>query len=366
MKTLHHAQAIVLATIAVVAPVAHGAEKTWSGADYDVWNNPGSWTPPGVPERGDTIHLNGIVNLQGTVVVGGTMIWEGGCLSGGTLEVAPGATLVIAGDGRKDLFLCTLASEGTILWQGTGTLGRYATGHWHPSSIENRASGLFRIENDALLTGATEQGYNETIHFLNAGTILKTGTTGVTVLDCELVNNGRIDVRTGTLRSTGTFNLAGASVVEVGAAGTLALAAGSFDIQTGATLRAVPGGTLEFGNGSHRFGAGAVLDLPSGTRLAHGAGTYTFEPGFQMPATVVDEFTGPVTLSGELNLPNCRFLPGCIVSGSWTNRGTVAWSGGIFQSGPVTVAAGATLVPDFHLDFVHQEHVMRWQGPSRA
>jgi hypothetical protein len=115
--------------------------------------------------------------------------------------------LVIAGEERKGLYLCTLANEGTILWQGTGTLGRYATWHWQPSTIENRATGLFRIENDALLTGAAEQGFIETIHFLNAGTIRKSGTTGITRFECAFDSAGRIELGSGILAVAGDLVL---------------------------------------------------------------------------------------------------------------------------------------------------------------
>ncbi len=257
--------------------------------------------------------LNGI----GTMRVAGTFNWTGGAIAGvgGDVVVATGGVLNATGALARNLQERTLRIVGTATWSASGTLnvGLGALLHIAPG-------GSLAVTSDPSFTfnlgGATPRLHNE-------GTLTRSGSAGIFLLQMPWENDGTTVLTSGQLTAT---NGSGAG-------------------SSGGALQLGAGTTLLINNGTYNWDAGSST---SGTgTLTVSAGTVNVSSPFAHP--------GPVTVAGgDLNLLGAtNSITGLTISGgnlggaagtTVTLNGTTAWTGGsIGTSGIVTVPLGATL-----------------------
>src|ERR1019366_5154527 len=119
--------------------------------------------------------------------------WTAGGISG-ALTVATNGVLNISGDGEKDLE-GALTNAGSVVWSGSGQLVVwYRPDLSYYGVVYNQPGGLFDIQTDARLYYS---GGNEA--FNNAGTLRKSGGSGITQFYPQLNNTGLVEADAGTL-----------------------------------------------------------------------------------------------------------------------------------------------------------------------
>jgi hypothetical protein len=136
----------------------------------------------------------------GTIV--GTLSWDGGSVSG-VLTVATNSVLDIVTGGGNNIDGLVLTNYGTINWTNSTI---YSQG---PGNAQIYNYGLWNAQSDKTFYGGN--GGGSTL-FDNFGTFVKSGNTGATVLDGNVVFNN-----TGTVQaSSGTMSFGGAFVQNTG------------------------------------------------------------------------------------------------------------------------------------------------------
>ena len=307
---------------------------TWTGAVSSDWNNPTNWSPQTVPTASDRVVVNsGNLNawqasfavmdfngasLGGALTNTGTLNWTGGTLRG-QLVNGVGAVLAIAGDGDKacDNYYGSgrVFNDGTMIWAGAGRLLTEGDSSYGSIPFENRAGGVWEIQGDSQ-TASYGGNYPVSFAFTNRGVLRKTGGLGTTTFgQCSFANQGTIEVRSGTLAFS-RLSSSGAMTVASGA--TLRFVGGDFAFSSGGSLDAAPGGTLDYQSGY-----------------------FSFDPGFSMTATTTNRLAGNLTFYGSVNLSNFE-LAGGSLGGSFTNTGTLSWTGGTLR-GQLVNGVGAVL-----------------------
>ena len=196
---------------------------------------------PSLTVSGGNLTFNGTVtnltfsggSLGGTNTVLGTMDWTGGTIANAAaVTVDTGAVLNLGGSAMVSLY-GVLTNAGTVNWTGTGNLLVYNDGAGFNGGIYNLAGALFSIQNDQYLSGGYAYPF-----FNNAGTVRKSGATGLTTLNIPFNNSGTLDVQSGTV-SLGTGGVLGGSAT-VAAGAQLNFAGGSFTLG-GFSATGVPG-----------------------------------------------------------------------------------------------------------------------------
>ncbi len=218
----------------------------------------------------------------GTIV--GTLNSVGGALTG-VLTVAADGILNIEGGGNVGFAGLVLTNNGAVNWTNAGI---YSYG---PSNAQIYNHGVWNAESDNTFTGGYDGG---TTLFDNFGSFLKSGHSGLTALDANVV-----------------FNNTGLVTVE---SGTLALGEG-----------------VNSGSGSFSTVSGAVLAL-DGMTIANSA---------DLSGSGAVEMTGDTTIDGVLTAPHLQLVSGTL-SGTNVLIGTLAWSGG-YITGNMTVASNSVL-----------------------
>jgi hypothetical protein len=246
---------------------------------------------------GATLEVGGgSLDGSGSLTGPGTLNWTGGNIAA-SLNLQPTLTFGISGENNKGL-LGAINNAGTAIWTGAGQIfGRYG------GALTN--TGTFNIQNDSQFYNNT--GGSPTPVFHNAGTVRKTGATGLTVIAAAnggwiFNNSGLLDIQTGVLSSLTQFNLndggrfSGSGITRVdGAAATMN---GNNNIAAG--------GTFEVANGALN-GAGAF----------HGPGTFVWSGGV-VAGTIGVGTDGNLAISGSD--PKTLF-------GVLSNAGTGVWTG---------------------------------------
>ncbi len=234
----------------------------------------------------------------------GTVVWQSGNFnSAGTTTVGSAATLELSGASALDFSARTFSNLGTIVWSG-GTLQSGNAG-----GIMNL--GTFTDSVAASASHSMNSAYGgSTATFTNtaSGTYAKTG-GGTTTIDVPFLQSGTINVQAGTLRLDGGGTFSGNSTATVAAGASLLLTGGTFTLDgaLGPSALVLDGATVA---GNHTLGAG-VFTWATGD--FNTAGTTTIPSG----ATLA------VTGTGNHNF-NAR---------TFSNQGTIVWSGGTLQSG---------------------------------
>ncbi len=340
---------------------------------------------------GATLDLTGGGSLGGTVSGAGTLAITGGNVSvesgadiapgmvlvdGGTLSVATGLdftlaaplTLGDAGGGSGILSgggILTTKGKTIVADNGAGRVAATLNGiNWvnagtvrdaggisfqaANSTLQNQAGATFNLTSD---DGSFYWNGSSGDYVSNAGTLAKTGGTGISAIGVAVNNTGLIQIDTGTLDVAGGGSLGGT----VKGAGTLAITGSSIlsvasgaDIAPGMVL--VDGGTLSVASGAN---------VVPGMVLVDGGGALSVATGLDFtlaaPLTLGDVSGGTGALSGggTLTTTGSTSVADNGAGGSaaaleginWVNAGTVSDAGGIsFQAGNSTLQnqAGAT------------------------
>lgn len=286
----------------------------------------------------------GTVNGPGILTIANTFTWTGGSFDGtGTTTFPAGTTLNISGINFK--FVTgghVLNLAGTTTWTGTGELDG------SPGSIINN-SGTFTAQNDAV---SGNGGAGAGLIFNNSGTFIKSGTTGTTAFQGNQFNNsGTVNVQSGTLSFTNTYNqTAGSTVVN---AGTTLASNGTVRIQAGAltgtgTVNADVNNAGTVGTGSST----GTLTISRGyTQSAAGTLNVKIGGASQFDTLAIG---GAATLAGTLNVSLINsFVPSAGLTfkiltyasetGDFTTKNGLTINSGLFFN-PVLNPADFTLV----------------------
>ena len=203
-----------------------------------------------------------------TVDSGGVLNWQGGQIgdaSHGTTTVGNG-TVVISGSGNRPLVNREFVNQGLVQWTGaTDVLAQQGT--TVQNGVQFVGAGVFEITNDRTFhnDAAVSPG------FANYALVWKHAAGGVTLFDSSFVNDGTIQVDTGTIRvagplvARGTFYTGGPGTIEAASGGTFTVAD--------------PGGTTSAildKDGSGTLLINATQSHVAGSRLQVNAGTAVF------------------------------------------------------------------------------------------
>jgi hypothetical protein len=288
---------------------------------------------------------SGTLSVVGNLTVSGPLVWTGGNLTGSGTTIASGG-LELSGGATKLLDGHRLENARTATWSD-GPLSDINGGQ-----VINRAGATLTISHDAFFSGTTGQ-----VGLVNAGTLVRSTTAGVTTINASVTSSGTIQVESGTLRLNGggsySGQLSGAGVLELyGGTHTLAASsrlggnlvvnntadvtvAGSFATSS-ATLS---GGTLRLAAGLSA--SSTRLTLSGGT--LDGAGNLTVSGPTVWTGGIQRGSGAPVALGGlELSGGGTKQLLGRRLE----NGGTASWSDGqlsVLSGGQVVNRAGATL-----------------------
>ena len=260
------------------------------GANFTVGQSGGVWAGVDLTSAlqftaGQTFTFAGTSTLAGTVTGAGTLTLAGTTAIGSGAAVTYGATLAISG---------SASLAGTTLWldnrfsdpAGNGNLSIVSGGSL--SLVDDQARIGFST-GDAAIT--------------NAGTLAKTGGTGVTQIQQDLINTGTIAATAGTIslsgavKSTGTLSAHGGSLNFGGKISQT----GAISIDDGDTVTMAGGGAL--GGTLATAGSGALV-LTYGTYALSGtnvawAGTLNTTAGITLAAGQSLVLAGNDTLAGS-------------------------------------------------------------------
>ena len=151
--------------------------------------------------------------------------------------------------------------------------------------------------------------------FNNAGTFRKSAGAGTTAFNSmPFSNTGTVEVQTGTLSFNDAFNNNGTTRVLSGAGLVLT------------------GGGVSSGNFDVAAGASANLN----------GGGFAFNPGMTFTGSGFFGVNGGINLTGNSGIANFNLTTNGSISGTFTNSGTMNWSGGTL-SATMTIAPGGVL-----------------------
>ena len=108
-------------------------------------------------------------------------------------------------------------------------------------------------------------------------------------------------------------------------------------------VRVTAGSRLVFNGGGHTWGAGGYLNGVGGGLAEYRAGSVNFGTGLAVSGTTSNWVTGAVLFGGLVALPNFELLGGSL-GGTFTNAGTLRWTGGYLGgSGTISIATNGLL-----------------------
>ncbi|HEX5104204.1 MAG TPA: hypothetical protein VFV87_10360, partial [Pirellulaceae bacterium] len=277
-----------------------------------------------------TAQLDGPVSLVsgnfgggGALTIGDRLTWSGGSLAGGgTLIVAPGATLAFDSPGSPfSTGSWTIENQGTLDW----IRGGLSTSD--PMTINNRPGGLFNVrDGNSFGSGNSGRIIN------NEGTLRKSEGMGRSQIGMIFNNTGSVEVQAGTL-----------ALVKGG------VSSGNFSFDAGTTLE-LRGGD-DFFNNSHTITLGPGDSIAGEGRLLiadrpitiQGTGTVEIA-SLEISTRASSRFN----LNLDASVPKVLFASGFIGgTGTLTVTESMSWTGGqLNEGGTVLVAPDATLTLD--------------------
>ncbi|HYF21079.1 MAG TPA: filamentous hemagglutinin N-terminal domain-containing protein, partial [Ramlibacter sp.] len=285
-----------------------------------------------------------LVNSGTTTLASGSVLQWGAntAISGGSLAVAGGATLRMAGAGNRFLSQMRLVNQGTVVLPTGSSGGLYLM---NGAVLDNRALLDFQVDS---LVG--DNGGCGPCLFINAGTLRKSGGTGtLDITGGGLQYQGGVgqvlDVDSGTVRFTsgnGGHSHAGPVTLD----GNVQFIAGVHTFADGSDVTGtlnIAGADLRFGNARlgqqvHLSGGSLGASAAKRVRLPAGAALH-WSGGSVSGGTVALEAGATTTVSGAAN----RFLNAATLE----NAGTINHVG----SGPLYLMNGAVLANQGLLDF---------------
>jgi hypothetical protein len=285
----------------------------------------------------DTTTLNGTVTFEG----GGTFVLDPGSASivggasGGTLDIAVGATLTGSGDignaGAPDATSLTLNNGGTIDANVSGATLDIDTGNTvtNTGTLEAANCGTLQIDDAVNNAGAT-------IKALHGGTIIFDGGA----LDDESATDG---VAGGVVEATAR----GATITF----DNIAVKLDSAVCGGGGTIKASNGGAIIFNNGTINCAASAPVS--GGTIEALTCGTIRFNSSniYNQGSSIEADGVGAMIL-----LAGAMILGGTLETSASGIIETVADTGNTTLD-DVTIASGSTIQVDDHTSLTLQDTV---------
>jgi hypothetical protein len=302
--------------------------------------NPGTvFTGAGSVVVNSASTFNGAFSSSNLTLVSGTQTGAAAVLNGqmqlgaavlaGDWAVAPGATLNLQGGASKTLSFGSVVNNGALVWQASSGSINFL----NASSLTN--NGLIDAQGNASMT----YGGGPASNFTNNGVLRKSAGAGTTQIAASalftFVNNGTVDVQTGTIQLPASFNNAG----------TLK---GSGSFQTSGVLS--NNGTLapgSFGTGTLALTGGALAQAASAT--------------FEVDLTSLSAFdlltvAGTAALNGTLAL-NCLGACSFAVGDSFTILNATGGLTGSFSS--VSLAGFASGAFDVVYDIANSDVRLR-------
>jgi hypothetical protein len=284
------------------------------------------------------------INMQftNTAIVTGMFNWTAGNLFG-ALTVANGAVLNLGGSASHVLY-GPLTNAGTVIVTCTGFLQPfYSSGSGYFGSIYNLPGALFDIQNDQFYLYYSTG--NET--FNNAGTLRKSGGTGVTQIYMQLLDTtGLLDVQTGTISLVGSFTPGGGELRcritslsnygKIAISGNAALSGTVGAVLFGGYVPAINNSFSLVTYGSHT-GIFAGLDLPAALQWSTNYTATTFTVTVTGTNNIALSETGQWTSNGfKLSVTGANSLSNTVVYAStnlklWTPIYTNPPTNGIIQ-----------------------------------
>jgi phage baseplate assembly protein gpV len=157
--------------------------------------------------------ISSTISGSGAVSVNGTFIWNRGAISGNGPFIL-NDSCVIGNNTSKTLDGRTLTNNGTITYNGTGTI--YLKNN---ARLVNQSTGKISWEADGLIDFSTNGGVLN-----NAGIVTKQAGSGTMTIDVGFNNTGILEAKTGTLSFTRALlndtsgTIRGSSTIDISAA----------------------------------------------------------------------------------------------------------------------------------------------------
>ena len=318
-------------------------------------------------------YVTGVLNFAGTfngpliVANGGVLNLVGGSTGfGQQLTVQAGGTVNVAGTGAY--FAAGVSNMGTMNWSGGYMQLQYNSGFY------NGPGAAFNIFSN----GDFDDYYGYEV-FTNYGTLRKYGSPGTQYFSPALLNNGSVEVDSGTL----DFEAAGVEAILAGQ--ILATGGGRILFNDGGELAgaftAGPGGTIDLSGGafdltSAAFFSGAGTNIMTGGTLVLSSdhvpglvlagGTFTLTNTFQ--GGIITNLSINGSLAGSNYLDGTLTISGNIGQLGMSPRAVLNWSGGSLTA-PLTIPLGAIVNftgPDYLLMYasVTNYGTFNWSGEN--
>jgi hypothetical protein len=306
---------------------------TWTNHSAGNWSAAANWSPNLVPGSGDDVSITnysvtldisptvaglalagGTLNGPGGLIVNGPFVWSGGLIVSAVTVTLNGTSTL---DGTSMYLSGKLVNSGALTWSGSGNNLSFNANNG-AGTITNLASGTITIAADV---SCVSEGT-----IVNAGTITKTNTSGVTALSATLINTGTLSVQSGSVNVDNGGTQAGNVSVASGA--TLNFDGGTHTVVAG--FSASGPGTFIISSATVDFNNPAGSALPS-LMLVGGSGCYLGGTGslavngpFVWSGGTIDN-TGGVTLNGTSTLDGAAMI--LTGYGILINAGALTWSG---------------------------------------
>ncbi len=327
----------------------------------------GTFTTSGI-SGGGTFAVYGGASLTGTVA-SGTIAGHAVLIGGGTLAAASHDVLTVSGGmtvgaSDSDAGRGYVSGPGTVTTNGVSTinlngadvsldLGGGVT--WVNGGTVNDGGIVYlndatndtvSIVNNGSFNFISDQAtfqlpYTGTDSFTNAGTLAKTGGTGISALTATIANTGVINVASGVLELDGGGSLGGT----LSGAGTLGLGSGAFTtsgMATGGTLAVYGNASLTGTVASGKF-AGAVLLYGGGTLAAASNDVLTVAGSVTVGASGSDAGRGYLSGPGTVTTNGVTTINLNGGDASLDLGGGVTWvNGGTVNDGGITYLNDST------------------------
>jgi len=275
----------------------------------------------------------GEVRGSGNLRVVGNMNWTSGSISGGgTLEVTPGASLLLSTFSQKTLSR-PLDNWGTIDWSG---------GIWYVQSggsVRNRVGAQWNIPSDQYVwnSAATPAMVN------NEGAVVRATGTGTTSFygPIAFANSGVVDVRSGivSFQPSSGYGLQNSGSITIGAGARVEVQSAMLNLQPGTNITGA--GTLRLNGGELNVTATEVevpvLELSSGR--VRGPGNLKILSRMNWGSGSVED-SGQLLIGPGATLHLAAGGNQILKSRTLENEGTIQWS----SSGTWYFQQGATLL----------------------
>ena len=288
-----------------------------------------------------------LIKGAGALTVTGTALFNGPGVETGTgTTTLKGASTIDGPSNGVGLSLDAarvLLNKGALTWtNGEIYLGYNPSGSVGGSSINNAAGATFAIQSDQSVVNNLG-----TTSFVNAGTLTKSVTGGVTTIGTVFTNTGAVSVQTGTLdlanggsSAASAFTMASGAALEFGG-GTFNLASGT---DAGAGVMELTAGTLALGANAVTLGAfnqsGGVLTGSAALTLTSAA---TISGGYESGASTLAQ-AGVNFANANLSLDGGRNLQLGGASVATGNSGSLNLNGANPNNGVSAAGVGTLTV----------------------